>query len=68
MRDVVFFVIFFSLVVTKNAYAYIDPGLGSFITQFLIATFLGLMCFFRRIKEFIVDFVGTLFKKNDRKS
>lgn len=47
----------FSLLFPSYAFAYIDPGTGSYIIQILIATLLGLLfsikLFWQRIKEFI---------------
>ena len=48
----VFFVVFFS----RNVYAYLDPGSGSFIFQMLIAAIVGglfvIKLYFNKIKTF----------------
>jgi len=51
--------------IPRDAFAYLDPGTGSYIFQLLIAGLLGAMfaikVFWLRIKNF---FVGLFFKKN----
>jgi len=37
---------------------YIDPGTGSFLVQAIIAGFLGIVFFFKTIKEYIFTFLG----------
>jgi hypothetical protein len=50
----VFFLI--SLALAKNAYAYLNPGTGSFVFQLIIATFLGglftVKLYWRKIMSF----------------
>ena len=45
-----------SMALSKNAYAYLDPGTGSYIIQLLIAAFVGIgfavRLFWGRIKDF----------------
>ena len=45
-----------SIALSKNAYAYLDPGTGSYIIQLLIAAFVGIgfavRLFWSRIKSF----------------
>ena len=45
---------------------YIDPGAGSFITQFIIAAGLALMYFVNGIRSFIAKFFRTLFGKKNK--
>jgi hypothetical protein len=46
-----------SLIFVSDAHAYIDPGSGSYILQYLIAAFLGVLftikIYWRRIRLFI---------------
>jgi len=50
------------LLFPKDAYAYIDPGVGSYIFQILIAVLLGtlfyLKFFLRRVRNFIRRLTG----------
>lgn len=39
--DVLVMTVVFSIVLTRSAHAYLDPGTGSMIIQVLIAVFLG---------------------------
>ena len=62
------FVVFFllCLVLSRKAYAYIDPGTGSYIFQMMIAFFVGglfaIKVFWRKIKGFF----GQLSSKERR--
>ncbi|MDP4267489.1 MAG: hypothetical protein Q8880_08655 [Bacteroidota bacterium] len=62
--EVVIYSVLFFLLGTKNSYAYIDPGAGSYILQIIIASFLGvsfaIKIYWKKVKTFISD----LFKKN----
>jgi hypothetical protein len=57
-------IVAFFLVIT-NAYAYLDPGTGSFILQaiigFLAALFSGFLYYFNKIKNFFLK----IFKKKN---
>jgi len=61
--SLIFLFIFLYLLIPQNAYAYLDPGTGSYILQVLIATFLGVgfvtRLYFRKIKNF---FTNRIFK------
>jgi hypothetical protein len=50
------------------AYAYIDPGSGSFMLQMLLAGFFTLLFMLKNLRTKVVNFVRSLFKKrpNDR--
>ena len=64
---------FLSLIVTlqftfsQNAYAYLDPGTGSYVFQVLIATFIGALftikMYWQKIKHAIVNLFS---KKQDK--
>lgn len=51
-----FFAVFFIVFFSHNAYAYLDPGSGSFIFQMLIAAIVGglfvIKLYFNKIKAF----------------
>ncbi|HMR87673.1 MAG TPA: hypothetical protein PKD51_05945 [Saprospiraceae bacterium] len=44
---------------------YIDPGTGSFIVQAIVAGFVGVVFFFKTIKDYIFVFLGLKSKDND---
>jgi len=46
------------------AYAYLDPGTGSYILQILIATFFGILYVMKRYWYRIKSFMVNLFKGN----
>jgi len=58
---------FYSLILTivvqiiflQNAFAYLDPGTGSYIFQVLVAAFIGglftIKIYWRKIKDFIIN-------------
>ncbi len=43
---------------TAPAYAYIDPGAGSFIIQMLAAVFFGALFYLRRVRDFLLRLVS----------
>lgn len=51
--------ILFDFVITKNAYAYLDPGTGSYILQMIIGALIGALfaikIYWRRIIKFFND-------------
>lgn len=53
---VLFLIFFFSLVFSRDACAYLDPGTGSYIIQILIGTLLGgffaIKVYWRRIRSY----------------
>lgn len=50
-------------VTCKSAYAYLDPGLGSFFVQLLVAFAVGTMFFFKQVWAFIKDFFKKFIPK-----
>ena len=50
------------LFLTTNAHAYIDPGTGSIIIQFIIAAIASITVFFKKIKNKVTSFFKK-FKK-----
>ena len=64
--------IFFNLISPKEAYAYLDPGTGSYILQLLIGILIGgifaVRLFWNKIKIFFRNFLfsrGTRHKKSE---
>lgn len=63
-------ILFFLVISTKQAHAYLDPGSGSYILQFILAGFVGglfaLKTFWLQIKTFITNLFSR--KKNKARS
>lgn len=57
----------FLVFLTKNSYAYIDPGTGSMLLQILGSILIGCVVFFRYIKMQILNFYYKFFKKKSNK-
>ncbi|HEX7456434.1 MAG TPA: hypothetical protein VF303_03130 [Candidatus Nanoarchaeia archaeon] len=57
----IFFVVF-----TKEAYAYLDPGTGSYILQLLVAGALGGLFAIKTFWRQLVSFLTNLFSKKKR--
>ena len=59
----VLFGMYFSLVAVTQAHAYLDPGLGSYIWQLLIAFLIGasfvFRTFFQKIGSFLKNFFSS---------
>lgn len=53
------FLVLFNLVVTDTAYAYLDPGIGSYILQILMAFFLAALfsikLFWKKMRAFFMN-------------
>jgi hypothetical protein len=65
----ILFLFLFLLILTPSAYAYLDPGTGSFIFQMLIAGLVGmsfaLKLFWAQIKMFFMSLFSKNKKEND---
>lgn len=57
------FFIVMSLIYSQNAYAYLDPGTGSYLFQILIAGLLAFLFFIKSIWRSIVTFISYFFRK-----
>jgi hypothetical protein len=53
-----------TLIPTHYAYAYLDPGTGSFLLQLLLAGLLGVLFTLRLFRDKIVSFVRNVFRRN----
>lgn len=64
------FLLLFNLIFSQKAFAYLDPGTGSYILQVLIAFFLGglfaVRLFWNKIKEFLTKIFSR--NKDSKKS
>ena len=54
------------VVLTANAYAYIDPGTGALIWQLLLAAFFGSIFLIRRVKLWITVIINRTWAKITR--
>jgi hypothetical protein len=65
-----FFLIAFFVFITQKAYAYLDPGSGSFIMQIIIGAILGglvtIKIYFHKVKSFFIKFFHRRKKDNHR--
>lgn len=61
-------IIFFLVVSTKNAYAYLDPGTGSFILQVVAASALGGLFAIKTFWGNITTFFSNVLSKNKKTS
>lgn len=72
IRDILFFTALFLFVLPVPAYAYLDPGTGSYILQIIVAVFFGglyaIKVWWRYIKAFIVKHILRKDKKLSEKS
>ena len=54
--SIILLLFFYSMVFSRNAFAYLDPGSGSYIIQILIGTLLGgffaIKVYWRRLKAY----------------
>ena len=57
------FVVVMTILLSRPAYAYIDPGSGSFILQMLLAAFFTFMFMLRRLRTKVGQFFGSYFEK-----
>ena len=59
-------VILFLVIVSNNAYAYIDPGTGSYLFQILIATLIGVLFSIKIYSKKIVALVKSIIAKGKK--
>jgi hypothetical protein len=54
-----FLIVALQVILSQNAFAYIDPGTGSYIFQVMIAVFIGglftIKTYWRKIKDFFIN-------------
>ncbi len=61
--ELVFIVFLFLIISTKTAYAYLDPGTGSFILQILAASALGALFAIKTFWRSIIGFFSGIFSR-----
>ena len=59
-------ILFICVIFPTSAYAYLDPSVGSILAQIAVAAGVGIMFYFRKIKDFI-ERLKTGFSKTDTK-
>jgi hypothetical protein len=64
------FLVLFGLILPSNAYAYLDPGTGSYILQLIIAALMGALFavkqYWQKIKTFFKSMLSPKHKKEKR--
>ncbi|MBI4845579.1 MAG: hypothetical protein HY810_03780 [Candidatus Omnitrophica bacterium] len=64
---ILIFIMLFSDMLTKKAYAYLDPGTGSYVFQVIIAFFVGALYIIKLFWARIACFIKSLFLKKKKK-
>lgn len=64
MRNLLILIFFFTLLLPRNTYAYLDPGTGSYIIQIVLAILTGLLFSFRFFWTKIRQVLGNLIFRN----
>ena len=60
-------ILFFFFILSKNSYAYLDPGTGSIILQAILGAIAAGLTFFTNFWQKVKNFFKKLFKKQDNK-
>jgi hypothetical protein len=60
------FIFFFFVVLARTSYAYIDPGIGSYILQVLLAVIIGGLFAIKIFWSKIIKFFKKLFSKKQK--
>jgi len=64
MQYILLFLLF--MFVSKPSFAYIDPGSMSLVLQVLASGFVGIIVFYRSLKQFIIKTYYSLFPKKKK--
>ena len=64
---VLFLIVTMQFAFSQNAFAYLDPGTGSYIFQVLVATFIGALFTIKMYWQKIKIFFSNLFSKKQGK-
>jgi len=64
---ILFLIVTLNFALAQNAYAYLDPGTGSYIFQVLIATVIGALFTIKMYWQKIKDSIVNLFSKKQEK-
>ncbi|HEY4502563.1 MAG TPA: hypothetical protein VJH21_01895 [Candidatus Paceibacterota bacterium] len=59
----IYFILFYVIALPKSAFAYLDPGTGSLLFQFFLATFVGASFAVKMYWQKIRLFVAHIFAK-----
>ena len=62
-KQIFLYIAFLFLLFPKSAYAYLDPGTGSYFFQMLIAGLLGSLFFLKTIIRKVKEFFKSVFLK-----
>ncbi len=60
---ILFLIVTLQFTLSKNAFAYLDPGTGSYVFQILIATIIGGLFTIKMYWQKVKNFFGNLFSK-----
>ena len=64
--EVIIFLILFSFTFSDEAYAYLDPGTGSYIFQLIVATLIGALFAVKLFWGKVKTFFNNLFSKEKK--
>jgi len=53
------------ILIAKNAFAYIDPGTGSYVIQIVLAVLFGSLFMLKTFWKRVKDFLGNIFSKKE---
>ena len=67
LSSILFLVVTLHFTVLETAFAYLDPGTGSYVFQVLVATFIGGLFTIKMHWQKIKNFFGNLFSKKQEK-
>ncbi|WP_152908982.1 hypothetical protein [Thermincola ferriacetica] len=65
IKELVFWSVIFMLATPKNAYAYIDPGTGSYMLQVLAGIVIGALIAIKTFWKSLKSFVPNIFNKGE---
>lgn len=54
------------ILMTKNAFAYIDPGTGSYVIQIVLAVLFGSLFMLKTYWKMVKVFLGKIFSKKEK--
>ncbi len=66
LKTIIIVIALFYLVFPQSAYAYLDPGTGSYILQLIIAGLLGGLFALKMFWGKVVNIFGNLFSKGNK--
>ena len=57
--------IIYLILIVKNAFAYIDPGTGSYVIQIVLAVLFGTLFMLKTFWKRVKDFLGNILSKKE---